>query len=93
MISEELEGRIIDEINRSSLKNQALKDDLIDHFCCMVEMEMDKGNAFEVALKKAYKHTAPNGLNEIQQETIFLLNYSKIMIMKCFSLKQIVSCR
>lgn len=82
MIAEEYEERIIEEVNQSSLKNQSLKDDLIDHFCCLVEMEMAKGNSFEDSLNKAYTQTAPNGLDEIQRETIFLLNYSKIMIMK-----------
>lgn len=82
MIATQLEERIIEEVENSSIKNQALKDDLIDHFCCLVEIAMDKGNSFEEALEKAYAQTAPNGLNEIQQETIFLLNYSKIMFMK-----------
>lgn len=81
MIVEEYEERIIEEVNNSSLKNQALKDDLIDHFCCLVEIQMNKGASFEESLKNAYAQTAPNGLDEIQQETIFLLNYSKIMIM------------
>lgn len=82
MISEEHEERIIQEVTNSSIKNQSLKDDLIDHLCCLIEMEMDRGSTFEKALEKAYKQTAPNGLNEIQQETIFLLNYTKIMLMK-----------
>lgn len=82
MISAEYEERIIQEINGSGIKNQALKDDLIDHFCCLVEIEMEKGCSFEMALQKAYSQTAPNGLEEIQQETIFLFNYSKIMFMK-----------
>lgn len=82
MITVEFEDRIIEEVNSSSIKSQALKDDLIDHFCCLVEMEMDKGLPFDEALENAYDQTAPNGLDEIQQETIFLLNYSKIMLMK-----------
>lgn len=82
MIAEEYEELIIEEVNKSSLKNQSLKDDLIDHFCCLVEIEMERGLTFEKALEKAYLQTAPNGLEEIQKETIFLLNYSKIMIMK-----------
>ncbi|MEO9483610.1 MAG: hypothetical protein ABJG47_09205 [Ekhidna sp.] len=85
MIPEEYEGRIIEEVNRSSIKNQVLRDDLIDHFCCLVEIEMGKGMTFEKALEKAHAQTAPNGLDEIQRETIFLLNYSKIMIMKRFT--------
>lgn len=82
MIAVEYEERIIEEIEGSSIKNQELKDDLIDHFCCLVEIEMDRGSSFEKALEKAYHQTAPNGLGEIQNETIFLLNYSKIMLMK-----------
>ncbi|WP_420316326.1 hypothetical protein [Ekhidna sp.] len=82
MIAEEYEDRIIQEIDQSSIKNQAMKDDLIDHFCCLVEIEMDRGQSFEKAFEKAYLQTAPNGLDEIQQETIFLFNYSKIMFMK-----------
>ncbi|WP_462251954.1 hypothetical protein [Ekhidna sp.] len=82
MIAEEYEERIIEEVNNSSIKSQILKDDLIDHFCCLVEIEMTKGLSFEKALEKAYVQTAPNGLEEIQKETIFLLNYSKIIIMK-----------
>lgn len=85
MIAEEYEERIINEIASSPIKNQALKDDLVDHFCCLVEMHMEKGKSFEKAMNLAYDQTAPNGLGEIQKETIFLLNYSKIMFMKRFT--------
>lgn len=82
MLNPENEDRIIEEVNNSKIKNQALKDDLIDHFCCLVEIEMSKGSSFEEALNLAYTQTAPQGLNEIERETIFLLNYSKIILMK-----------
>ncbi|WP_370089350.1 hypothetical protein [Ekhidna sp.] len=82
MIAEEYEDRIIAEVESSSIKNQALKDDLIDHFCCLVEIDMGRGSSFEQALENAYLQTAPHGLDEIQQETIFLFNYSKIIFMK-----------
>ena len=61
---------------------QSLKDDLLDHFCCFVEHEMKKGFSFEAAYAEAKKQICPNGLNEIQEETIYLLNASKILIMK-----------
>jgi len=82
MITEAQENRIIEEINNSSIKSQLLKDDLVDHFCCLVEIQMSSGASFEQALEQAHHQTAPNGLDEIQQETIFLLNYTKIMLMK-----------
>ncbi len=82
MISLEYEGIIIEKINSSSIKNKALKDDLIDHICCLVEIEMRRNKSFEESLDTALNQTAPNGLDEIQKETIFLLNHAKIMFMK-----------
>ncbi|MDW3193394.1 MAG: hypothetical protein R8G66_13560 [Cytophagales bacterium] len=82
MITEDQEQVIIDDVESSKIRNQSLKEDLIDHLCCMTEIQMDKGSSFEDALKVAMVQTAPNGLNEIEKETIFLLNYSKIIFMK-----------
>ncbi len=82
MIDEAHEAVIIEEVNRSAIRNQALKDDLIDHLCCLTEIHVSKGIRFEKSLQMALDQTAPNGLNEIQKETIFLLNYNKIIFMK-----------
>lgn len=82
MITENQEQQIIDAVETAKLKNQSLKDDLVDHLCCLTEIQMKKGLAFEDALKMALLQTAPNGLKEIERETIFLLNYSKIIFMK-----------
>jgi len=82
MISDEYVDEVIRTVDDSSLKDHSLKDDLVDHLCCLIELQMKKGSAFENAKAYALEQTAPNGLNEIQQETIFLLNYSKIIFMK-----------
>ncbi|MBK6264022.1 hypothetical protein JKA74_03150 [Marivirga sp. S37H4] len=85
MISDEHFDYISDMINRSAIKNKALREDLIDHFCCLVEMKMQDGTSFEEAFQKAYQQTTPNGFEEIQRETVFLLNHKKIIIMKQFT--------
>ena len=82
MLTEEQEQQIIEKVSSSKLKNRRLRDDLIDHLCCLTEINMDQGQEFENAYEKALNQTAPNGLEEIQKETIFLLNYHKIMFMK-----------
>ena len=73
---------VTEEINKSNIRHQGLKDDLIDHFCCLIEIEMQKGNSFQKAYEIAFHQTSPNGLDEIQDETLFLLNYNKIRNMK-----------
>ena len=59
-----------------------MKDDLTDHFCCVVEDELRKGTDFEVAYNKAYYNICPNGFDEIQRETVFLVNEKKMKTMK-----------
>ncbi len=85
MISDEQFGIISYRVRQSKIANKALQDDLIDHFCCFVENEMHKGHSFEEAYQLAYDQTTPNGFEEIQNETFFLLNHKKIKIMKQFT--------
>jgi len=82
MISDDQVDYVINEIDKSGITDLQLKDNLIDHFCCLIEIELDKGEAFLSAYEKAYKSTTPNGIDEIQEETLFLLNYKKIKLLK-----------
>lgn len=75
----EVVRRIIDE---SAIGNDLLKDDVLDHLCCVVEYKMAHGRSFEDAVPEALKELAPDGLDEIQRETVFLLNSAKIILMK-----------
>ena len=68
-------------IDQSRIEIQTLKEDLLDHLCCVVENKMGK-KTFEVSLGEALMELAPNGLDEIQRETVYLLNSSKIFFMK-----------
>lgn len=82
MLSDEHTHKIQAEIDKSRITIQSLKEDLLDHFCCFVEEEMKWGSSFHEAYLKATKQICPNGFDEIQKETIFLLNSKKIMTMK-----------
>lgn len=82
MLSQKEVDELSAHINQSNISNQDLKDDLLDHFCCFIENEMQKGVTFKDAQLLAWGKICPNGLDEIQQETIYLLNANKIMMMK-----------
>ncbi len=72
-------------IDQSDIDIQTLKDDLLDHLCCVVEDKMaslGEAKNFEVALNEALNELAPAGLNRIHRETIYLLNSTKIVFMK-----------
>ena len=50
--------------------------------CCVVEQKIKEGKPFEIALQEAFHELAPNGLDEIQRKTFYLLNSPKIIFMK-----------
>lgn len=69
-------------VNSSKIESVEMKEDLIDHFCCAIEEYMRKGLSFEKSYDKAYQNICPDGFDEIQRETIFLLTFKKIKAMK-----------
>jgi hypothetical protein len=75
---------IKETVNKSLIKLPTLKDDIIDHLCCVVEIKMDRQQNFDSAFEDALHDLAPDGLDEVYKETIFLLNSTKIIIMKRF---------
>ncbi len=81
-VSPEHVAHIKEVIGQSAITIDTLKDDLLDHLCCVVEAKMTNGGGFEISLKEALDELAPDGLDAIQRETIFLLNSTKIMFMK-----------
>ena len=69
-------------INGSGIESVEMKEDLIDHFCCIIEEEMKKGLSFKQSYDKAYQNICPDGFDEIQRETVYLLTSKKIKSMK-----------
>jgi len=76
------EKAIADFVDAQGLNIRALRDDVIDHLCCVVESELSNDKSFEQVLDKAIEDLAPNGLDEIHRKTVFLLNSKRIIIMK-----------
>lgn len=64
--------RIADTVNKSNIESAEMKTDLIDHLCCIIEDEMSKGKNFDVAYRTTLQLVSPDGLDEIQNETVYL---------------------
>jgi hypothetical protein len=52
-LSPEQIGIIQERVESSNIGIQTLKDDIIDHLCCVVEDQLDKGKNFDSSLEKA----------------------------------------
>ena len=66
----------------SVLSVRSLADDLLDHFCCYIEAQMQGGKSFEEAFAQAYASISPNGTEEIENERLFLLTFNQRKNMK-----------
>ncbi|MEM6265409.1 MAG: hypothetical protein AAGI38_23105 [Bacteroidota bacterium] len=60
----------------------SLRDDVIDHLCCVIESQLGKEASFQELLEQAAADLAPNGLAELEHQTVFLLNSKRILLMK-----------
>ncbi len=69
-------------VDSQGLKILSLRDDIVDHLCCVIESELGKGKSFDHLLQEAITDLAPNGLINIERKTIFLLNAKRILLMK-----------
>jgi hypothetical protein len=66
-------------VSRNNITLPTLRDDLVDHLCCEIEVLMLEGKNFDASLRQAVYNLSPHGLSFIQQRTFFLLD-GKIMI-------------
>ncbi|MBK8806309.1 MAG: hypothetical protein IPO21_06570 [Bacteroidales bacterium] len=78
-LSTEQVNFIAKKIESGEISSKELYSDLLDHFCCVIEEEINKNVSFDDAYKKACLQICPDGLEEIQQE---LLNSKSIKRMK-----------
>jgi len=60
----------------------SLQEDVLDHLCCVLEHEDHSILTFEERLEEAIGELAPQGLQGLERETLFLLNHKKLIQMK-----------
>ncbi len=75
--------RLNREIQKQGLTYTELQQELLDHLCCDVEAEMEEGLEFIKALEKVRKGMGKDRIQQIQEETLLLIN-QKYRIMKKF---------
>ena len=75
--------RLNREIEKQGLTYMELQQELLDHLCCDVEAEMEEGLEFIKALEKVRKGMGKDRIQQIQEETLLLIN-QKYRIMKKF---------
>ncbi len=62
------------DIDRQGLTYTLLKNELLDHVCCSIEEEMEKGMTFNDAYRKIRQQMGPRRIRQIQDETLSLIS-------------------
>lgn len=71
------------EIDKQGLTYTMLQKELLDHLCCDIEAKMDEGLEFLKAFEEVQRRLEKNRIQEIQEETLLLIN-QKYRMMKKF---------
>lgn len=81
MMLSEIQIIIIEKrLNEAGLSYAPLHQELLDHFCCLVEEQMLLGTSFESALNSAMNILGPKDIIKCQNETKYLLNRNQILM-------------
>ena len=79
------------EISNSGLTYSHLLDDMIDHVCCHVETEMQKGLPFEKAYEMVKRQIGIGGFERIQQDTLYLIDKNYRTMKKTMKIFGVIS--
>lgn len=67
-------GLIESLVEKEELHYSHLKEDMVDHICCDIEVLMDSGMKFREALNIVKREIGIGGLKKIQESTLFLID-------------------
>lgn len=81
-LSTEQEEFVLTTVKTGGVHIESLQNDIVDHLCCVLETQLGKGKPFDELLNEAIADVAPKGLHELENQTLFLLNSNRIIIMK-----------
>ena len=85
MVTENLLLNIQQFLMSEGLSNASLKDDLTDHFCCIIEACMEEDNLdFDDAFSVAQQRIVPDGAKEIEENLNYLLTIKKKIMLRKF---------
>ncbi len=82
MLSNNQINRIEAALIQSQVFHSAIRSELLDHVCCMIEIEMNKNIGFDAALKRVFQVFNEDEMREIQLEKLSFINQNQSIMYK-----------
>ena len=73
---------ILDDISKKGIKTEDVRDNILDHVCCIIENEMKLGMNFYEFYRNTISQFYKDNLGEIEEETQLLLTFKYYHAMK-----------
>lgn len=73
---------ILHDIAARGIGMVSLRQDLLDHICCIIEHELEAGGDFKRFYEDAISRFYQSELKEIEEETVHLLTHKNYYTMK-----------
>lgn len=68
------------KLKENGLSYARLYEELLDHVCCLVELEIASGNSFEESMNHAFQMMNSDCITKCQQQTEYMLNRKQIFM-------------
>ena len=66
----------------NGVSSYSLQEDLLDHFCCVIEEDMEAGQPFDHSFSNAVERITPEGPEKIQNDLNYLLTIKKNIMLR-----------
>ena len=73
-LSKEQINEIAEQVSGSSIKSKELKEDLVDHICCIIEDDLQRGSDYEDSRERALRMIFPEGIEKGHNKKIWLIH-------------------
>jgi hypothetical protein len=80
-VSDQQVNFILSDLTEHGIRIESLRHNLLDHICILIEQNLEPGGDFEEYYHKAIKAFYTNELQEIEEETLFLLTAKNRLVL------------
>lgn len=83
-------AQIEEIVERSGVSFSHLAHDLTDHLCCDIEHRIENGESFKQAFEKVKEQIGIEGLKQIEDQTILLINQNYVIMKKSMKVLSVI---
>lgn len=90
-LNEKQISEVFEELKTRGLSHHNLREEILDHVCCLIELSVSEGKTFEDALETALSDFSKTAIVRLQSEIKFPFTYQQKMMKKLTVITSVLS--